>query len=305
MSPASCLAMYCLVVIVASLAGGWLPAIVEITHRRLQVLVSVVAGLMLGVALYHLLPHAAEHLGSFETAVSWMMIGLLTTFFMLRSFHAHHHGAMQPPHADEQACAGLTVIQPHEHAEETCGHGHVHGQRGVSWMGVAAGLSLHTLIDGFALGAAVFADADEGPLPMFAGLGTFLAVALHKPLDSLSITTLMQSQGWPVRTRQLANLAYAAICPIGAVLFALGAEHSGAKGSLVIGAGLAFAAGAFLCIALSDLLPEVEYHSHDRLLLSAALLTGVALAVFLGRFEPHEHGHTHDDHSHAHEHHSH
>ena len=64
------------------------------------------------------------------------------------------------------------------------------------------------------------------------------------------------------------------------------------------GAALAFAAGVFLCIALADLLPEVEYHAHDRLKLSAALLAGVALAYCVGLAEPH--GHSHDQ-RHAHE----
>ena len=38
---------------------------------------------------------------------------------------------------------------------------------------------------------------------------------------------------------------------------------------------LAFSAGTFLCIALSDLLPELQFHAHDRWKLSAALLAGV------------------------------
>ena len=68
--------------------------------------------------------------------------------------------------------------------------------------------------------------------------------------------------------------------------------------------GLGLAAGVFLCIALGDLLPEVEYHSHDRLSLSAALLAGVAVAYAVGLFEPpHQHAphnHGHDDHGHKH-----
>jgi zinc and cadmium transporter len=51
-----------------------------------------------------------------------------------------------------------------------------------------------------------------------------------------------------------------------------------------LGQTLGFAAGAFLCIATSDLLPELQFHRHDRVKLSAALAAGLALAwgtVFL------------------------
>ena len=45
------------------------------------------------------------------------------------------------------------------------------------------------------------------------------------------------------------------------------------------GVALAFSAGTFLCIALSDLLPELQFHSHDRLKLSLALLAGFGLMM--------------------------
>ena len=49
----------------------------------------------------------------------------------------------------------------------------------------------------------------------------------------------------------------------------------------MIGYALAFAAGAFLCIALSDLLPEIHFHSHDRGKLIVSLFIGIGLAYAL------------------------
>ena len=49
----------------------------------------------------------------------------------------------------------------------------------------------------------------------------------------------------------------------------------------MIGYVLVFAAGAFLCISLSDLLPEIHFHSHDRVKLTVSLLVGIALAYGL------------------------
>jgi hypothetical protein len=61
---------------------------------------------------------------------------------------------------------------------------------------------------------------------------------------------------------------------------------------MVVGCALAFAAGVFLCISLADLLPEVTFHTHDRMRLTTFLLLGVTLAYGIGYLEPvHSHGH--------------
>ena len=57
-APLLILAAYSAAIVAASLLGGWLPSLVKMTHTRTQVAMSFVAGLMLAVALYHLLPHA-------------------------------------------------------------------------------------------------------------------------------------------------------------------------------------------------------------------------------------------------------
>jgi zinc and cadmium transporter len=289
------LSIYCVIVVFASLAGGWLPTVMRLTHRRLQIVISAVGGLMLGVALFHLLPHAVEHIGSLDDAIGWMMAGLLAMFFLIRSFHSHSHGVEAAPAG--QPCDHPSHAHDHAHEHE---HSHGHGTTaGSSWIGVAIGLSLHTLIDGAAMAAAV-ADEQSGEGFALAGIGTFLAVALHKPLDSLSITSLMIAQGWSPKARQAVNLAYSLACPLGAAMFSLGMHQLQGESSVVIGAALAMAAGVFLCISLGDLLPEIEYHSHDRVTLSAALLAGVAVAYAIGFVEPaHLHDHSHGGHSHS------
>src|SRR5512137_2722317 len=91
MTPGALLAGYCLLILLASLAGGWIPLVVRLTHTRLQVATSFVAGLMLGVGLLHLLPHASHQLRSIDRAAWWLMGGFLVMFFIQRFFHFHHH----------------------------------------------------------------------------------------------------------------------------------------------------------------------------------------------------------------------
>ena len=180
-SSAWLLAIYCAMVLLASLAGGWLPLVVRLTHTRLQMAISLVAGLMLGIALLHFLPDAAEKL-PLNQAVVWMLAGFLTMFFLQRFFHFHHHDL---PEGDPEDCH-------HDHASAD-EHGHTHhvhtlaykSARQLSWIGTALGLTLHSLLDGLALAAAVVAQS-QGHTGL-AGYGVALAVILHKPFDAMAV----------------------------------------------------------------------------------------------------------------------
>jgi hypothetical protein len=68
------LAVYCGLIVMASLLGGWMPNCVRLTHTRMQTLISGVGGLMLGIAVFHLLPHSLEYTAS-PTMTSPMVDG--------------------------------------------------------------------------------------------------------------------------------------------------------------------------------------------------------------------------------------
>lgn len=301
MAPGIQLALYAVLIMTASMAGGLAPAMMQFTHRQLHLLMSLVAGLMLGVAIFHLLPHAAASLPSVESAVNWLMAGLLGMFFLIRAFHFHQHASLEPDDAQAPGChaeserSGCLVhdhAAPHDrdHVPDSPGSHSHHSPdppsaHKLSWMGIGFGLAVHTLIDGMALGASVQADAAFGGSAWFVGVPTFLAIALHKPLDAMSITTLMASAGWSRGWRFAANAAFAMMCPVGVLLF-LGIDRVLLSNVSLVGAALAFSAGVFLCISLGDLLPEIQFHHHDRFQLSLALLAGVLLAWCLHFLEP-------------------
>src|SRR5580704_2029806 len=172
-SPGALLAVYCVLVLLASLAGGWLLLAIHLTHTRLQLAVSFVAGLMLGIALLHFLPDANEKLNSLERTLNWTLGGFLAIFFVQRFFHFHHHDL---PEGDPEDCCG------HEHEHD---HVHYHGEHAhtladksakqLSWVGTTLGLTLHSLLDGLILAAAVV--ANDFRLSVVGAL----AVILHKP----------------------------------------------------------------------------------------------------------------------------
>ncbi|HBH53472.1 MAG TPA: iron permease [Planctomycetaceae bacterium] len=327
------LIVQCLLVMLASLLGGYIPSLFHLTHRRMQFLISLVGGLMLGVGVLHQLPHGyvIAHEGGLglDWCVRWLLGGMVLTFFLMRWFHFHAHVGM--PGGDDELSGtadGQDLLRlhghdcghdhdhshDHDHAPHGHDHHHSHSHAPASWLGILIGLSMHTLLDGIALAAHVAADVTHlgniGQGLWMAGVGTFLGVALHKPLDSLSITTLMAARGWSRQSQLFVNLGYALMCPLGVLLFQYGVTRFEGQHAAIVSAAMSAAAGVFICIALSDLLPEIEMHSHDRFGLSATLVVGVLMAWAIGFLEP---AHTHDhgggsteapahDHDHDHDH---
>jgi zinc and cadmium transporter len=277
MSAAASMGLYCALVFLASLAGGWILLAIHLVHSRLQIAVSFVAGLMLGMALLHFIPHSFHQQHSLDQTVGWALAGFLVMFFLQRFFHYHHHDVSNGTHAE------------HSHAEHETPEPEPRPSTGLSWVGVALGLSLHSLLDGLAMGAAVAADArGHGGI---LGLGAALAVILHKPFDAMAISTLMTAAGCSRALRHLVNVLFGLLSPLGALAFFFGTSHISAE-SAFVGWALAFCAGTFLCIACTDLLPELQFHSHDRLKLSVALLAGIGVAILIGQFESSGHDHS-------------
>lgn len=280
------LAVYCVLIAVSSLSGGFIASRLKLTHARMQFVLSFVSGLMLGVALLHLLPHAFMLLSpDVDTVVFATLGGLLVMFFMLRIFNFHDHG-----HAEAETKEGEHHHHHgHDHSHHDHDHSHEKKEAGRSWVGLVAGLALHTLLDGVALASAVAVESHGDTAWRLMGFGAFLAIALHKPLDTMSILALMKRSGARNSRRIWVNILFSAACPLGAALFWFGAAQFTSMQTIIIGAALAFSAGVFLCISLGDLLPEVHFHSHDRIGLSVALLLGVGVAFVIGLLPGHSH----------------
>jgi zinc and cadmium transporter len=344
MSHGMWLVIYCVLILIASLAGGWIPMFLKLTHRRMEFAVSFVGGVMLGVGVLHMLPHAIlaraealprastvqaaetsaihnhdhdddqdhdhdhdepghahDHAGHSPSNTSaldhagvhdllgpillWLLAGFLVMFFIERFFCFHHHDA--PPTSAAPADHSHhdhDHAHDHHHHHHSHSHGHAPSKHHLTWTGAAIGLSIHSLIEGIALAASVEIGRQHAHSAVPVGLATFLVIFLHKPFDSLTLGTLMGIGGRSAALRHLINAAFAALIPAGALLFYFGVAGDSAGGNF-ISAALAFSAGTFLCIAMSDLLPELQFHQHDRLKLSLSLLAGLALAWVIAVLE--------------------
>jgi zinc and cadmium transporter len=269
------LAIFCVAVVAVSLVGGLLPLATVLSHTRLQVYLSFSAGAMLGAAFFHMMPAAVRMSGS-PDALKWTAGGLLMLFLVERFFAYHHH---EPPGVPPD---------PHEHAPD---EEHAHDRpaapgRSLHWGAAACGLMVHSMADGVALASAAAASAEVRNSLGAVAWGVFLATILHKPADALTIVSLMLRGGASRPLAHFVNLAFALMIPLGVVVFNTGVGTLGHQAANELtAAALAFSAGTFLCIALSDLLPELQFHSHDRMKLSLALIAGMGLMAAASAWE--------------------
>ena len=274
--------IYALIVAVLSLIGAAVPLRFRLGHAQLQVYLSLAAGALLGAALFHLLPEASEHIhGDFGLPT---VIGIGLVFLLQRYLAPHSHEPLGHSHNESEPGAEATGANPRASAWGSEKHSHGHARPLVSGVVAILALSIHSFFDGVAIGAVTggLVDAGHGG-PGAPGLGhatqplafaVFLSVLIHKPLDGLSVSVLLLNAETPRRRLWSIQVFYAALVPVGALAF-MATRGAVAEPSTLVGYTLAFSAGTFLAIALTDLLPELHFHAHDRHKLSFALLFGL------------------------------
>ncbi len=262
MTEAQTLGAYAGAILAGSVAGGAVPLLGQ--ARRSDALLSFSAGVMLGAAFFHMLPEAVA--GAGMNAVPFVLVGFLF-LFLLERFVLVHVCAEPGPSARLVAHPApppdsLRAHPAHDHAHEATGCD-------VHTLGLAAfvGLSLHTLVDGFALGAA---NTDAA-----LGLLVFLAILAHKIPSSFSLSAILRAEGYGRGKVLLMNASFALMVPAGAALYVLLREVI--PGQRFTPLALAASAGTFLHLALSDLVPDLHRRGGSKLRLSAALLVGVAV----------------------------
>jgi zinc and cadmium transporter len=210
--------------------------------HRQVAFLAFAAGMMFGAAFFHMLPEAFQ--GGGPRALFVAPAGFVFLFILER--YVLVHVCEEPPDCVE----------------------HLHPAMGLS---AFIGLSTHTVFDGVALGSAI----TEG-----VGLTTFFAIAAHKIPSSLSLATLLKAERRSSATILALVAAYGLMVPAGALLY-FGLDRMIGFNAFAPMA-LAFSAGSFLYIAVSDLLPHVSRHGKsERFQGVVGLLLGLGLLLAL------------------------
>jgi zinc and cadmium transporter len=267
MTGVAALSVYTGAILLGALAGGALPLFSRV--RRSDLLLSFSAGVMLGAAFFHMLPEAVE--GAGRRAVPFVLVGFLI-LYLLERFVLVHVCAEPGPNA-RLFTEGAPL--PHHPGERDHEH---HGRADpdpdgtgcdVHTLGLAAwvGMSAHTLVDGFALGAASV-EAELGFL-------VFAAILAHKIPNSFSLSAILLSEGFSRGRAVAMNATFALMVPAGAGLYVLLREtvHVERFTSLA----LAVSAGTFLHLALSDILPDLHRSGASKWRLTGAMVGGLAV----------------------------
>lgn len=214
------------------------------------------AGALLAAAFLGVLPEAVEGIGIHETAV-FVLSGFLGFFVLERLLSWFHH---HENHHHEQA----------------------HGKRNAThqWL-VIVGDTLHNAIDGVAIGAAFLVNPA-------AGIGTALAVAAHEIPQEIGDFGILLGKGMKPRKVVLVNLLSA----LATVVTAMATYLFGGLAELNPAPLLAIAAGFFVYIAASDIIPDIHEKSRREGNVQAAiLLLGVAVLAVVIQMTPHSHEH--------------
>ncbi len=208
------LGIYLPTVVLISLLGGFLPLLRRLSQRALALLLSFSAGVLLGAVFFRMLPEIGRVLN--DGAGLPILAGFLLIFVMERFVFVH-------------ACE-----------EHDCD---------IHQMGIPAflGISLHSLLDGIALGAGLI-------LPQL-GPVVLLAVIIHKMPDSMSISSILLSAGWARCQVGFLSVAFSMTTPVGAILAYLFLRALSPEN---IAAAIGISAGTFLAIATADILPQVH-----------------------------------------------
>jgi zinc and cadmium transporter len=267
---AATLSAYTGAILLGALAGGALPLFASV--RRSDLLLSFSAGVMLGAAFFHMLPEAVE--GGGAAVVPFVLAGFLLLYLLERFVLVH---VCAEPGPNERLSTAGAPLPHHEHEPmaEHARHAHVHPHTvegtgcDVHTLGLAAwlGMSAHTVVDGFALGAASV-QPELGAL-------VFLAILAHKVPNAFSLSTILISEGYSRARAVWMNAAFALMVPVGAGLYVLLRElvHAQRFASLA----LAVSAGTFLHLSLSDILPDLHRRGASKWRLSASMVAGIAV----------------------------
>ena len=216
-------------------------------------LVALSAGAMLGNALFHLLPEAFEMTESGPINVVMMMglfaLAFVISFLFEQVFSWHHcHTAA------------------HEDGEHST---HCHLRKKPYTQLVLYSDGVHNFIDGVILAAFVVSPA--------LGVATTLAIALHEIPQELGDFAVLVHGGYAKGRALLMNAMSASTVVVGGVIgYILSSSVE-----LAVPILLPFAAGSFVYIAASDLLPELKHEETLKQSLLHFLIFLVGLAVMI------------------------
>ena len=244
--------------------------------KMIFILVSFAVGALFGNTFFMLIPESFHQIDDSQVIGILVISGLIVMFVLEKFIHWHH-------------CHNIT----HEHDAAPLGY--------ISLITD----SLHNFTDGVLIAAAWMASPEVG-------IATTLAVIVHEIPQEISDFGVLLHAGFSKRKALFLNFIAACSAILGGVL----TLTLGSLSEKILVYILPFAAGGFIYLAGSDLIPELnrEKSVKKSLIQFAAIIAGLALMFYISLHHEHHHdepvdnqieindlsGHDHSEHGHNH-----
>jgi zinc and cadmium transporter len=218
-------------------------------ERLLLMLVSLSAGTLLGGAFLHLIPEAVEEAGVFSAAIGLLVLAGIAVFFLLdKLIHWKHH-----------------------HAESSLLHTVNDSSPSMAYLNLI-GDGFHNLLDGLIIAGSYLVSIPTG-------VAATIAVIIHETPQEIADFGVLMYAGFSRLKALMFNFLSATLSIAGALIGLV----LGANTELFIKVIVPFAAGAFIYIAASNLLPEVvkKRHGFKMLLLHAFFFIAGILVMYI------------------------
>ncbi len=200
---------------IADVLGGLGLVRAKSIERYLRYFVALGAGFLIATALIEMAPESFRLNPALAPLL--IMAGYAAIHLLEHTINAHFH-----------------------YGEETHRGEFLSANKGLS---VLAGLAVHALFDGVAIGAGFAVSANLGWL-------IFLAILLHKMPEGFTMASVMLASGLSRRSALLSAVVLAAATIVGVLLMELAPR--------LLPYGLPISAGVALYVAATDLVPEVN-----------------------------------------------
>jgi zinc transporter ZupT len=263
----------------------------EMWQQLILPLVAFAAGSLIGGAMFHMIPGAVDKMGNVTALYVWLIAGFIV-FYALEEFLHWHHS-----HTHSHQCNALASKRDHQHPikptslcvhnceqskctysiglenmDKTCEGNDVdvesfsrennkdrecntaievqdHDSKSqLSWLLLVAD-AVHNFVGGMFVSAS-FLDS------MHLGISAWLAAAAHEIPQELGDFAILVHGGWSKKEALIFNFVSALTFPLGGVIAYLASK------AIDVSFLVPFAAGNFLYIGASDLIPEIKHH-HD------------------------------------------
>jgi len=227
----------------------------KISNKTLLFLLSVSVGVLLSTVFMDFLPEALEHGYSFELAL-YILLGFMVMFILEKLIHCHH----------EVKCE-----------DGQCGHGHAYNLAPVNLVGDG----IHNFIDGLVI-------AGSFAVNTTLGIAATISIIFHEIPQEIADFGVLLYSGMSKRKALIFNFLSAATAIAGTLvgIFLIGRLHWFTEFMIP------FAAGNFIYIAASNLVPQLHRHCKikDTFLHVFAILLGVGIIALVTLYSP---GHIH------------